>query len=259
MPYWDSPTIRFDPESVKNFNQTMLRYAGSLDKVLATTLHQWAGRLAEEFERESPPFVDKGASNTIEAKRRGERAAKEALMKSVTPATMIFKDDFKSKSLKTIVRRKQYEKFNAIKKNFPKLKSWEAKPFTPDLHLKNRPRGRYDYLKRNKVLTFDLQKFKQYERQLIKKVGYLKAGWAVAAEALGKKVPEWIRRHLPYAKGKIRMQLDGPDKFILFENFTPTIARFSGRYNYAMDWIAKRMTKQMEFILKAESDKIKNN
>jgi hypothetical protein len=43
------------------------------------------------------------------------------------------------------------------------------------------------------------------------------------------------------------------------ENTTPTIARFSGRYNYAMDWIAKRMTKQMEFILKAEAKKIKQN
>lgn len=259
MPYWDVPGIKFSEDSVNNLNRAMLRYAGSLDKSLADTIYQWAKRLNEEFMRESPPFVDRSASNGLEAKRRGERAARKALLDSVTPASMIFKDKFQSKQLEQIVKRRNHSKFNEIKRNFPRLRNWEAKPFTPDLHLKNRPKGRYDYLKKQKVMTFDEQKYKQYERKLLSTVGYLKAGWAVAGLDLGVKVPGWIRRHIPYAKGSIRIDLNGKDKFIRFENSTPTISRFSGRYNYAMDWIAKRMTKQMEYILKAEARKAERN
>lgn len=236
----------------------MLRYMASLNKSLDEVLVQWAGRLAEEFMRETPPFVDKSASNKDEARRRGERAAKKALMESVTPASMIFKRDFKNKAFERIVKRKQYEKFNQIRERMPKLQNWKAERFSPELHIGNRPVGRFDYLTPKKVLTFDEQKYKQYERKLVQRIGYMKAGWGIAAAALGRDVPGWISRHLGYAKGNIEINLQGDNKYIRFENNTPTIQRFAGRYNYAMDWVAKRMIKQMEFILRSEAKKRNN-
>jgi hypothetical protein len=258
MAYWIEPKgISWDENTLKNFNQSMLRYAAGMNKTLEETMHQWAGRLAEEMLRESPPFVNKGASNTGDAKVAGEKTVKVALLQSVTPTSVLMKEtNFTNKNLETLVRRRKYKDWEETTRYMPKLGKWSATPFKEDLHTNVRPRrSRYDKLKKQKVVTFDENKWKGYLRKLENRVGYLKAGWGIAAQALGRKVPAWVSRHLSYAKGDIKINLEGDNKTIVFSNYTPTITRFSSRYNYAMDWIGKRMLKQMDIALKAEAKK----
>lgn len=258
MSFWVAPSdIKWDQESLNDFNRQMLRYSAGMGKTLEETMIQWAGRLAEEMMRESPPFVDKSASNTKDAQKRGERAVKEALLKSVTPVSVLMKDDFKNKTLEKIVKRKKYADWEDTTQHMPKLKHWKAKPFSEDLHMENRPKGRFDYMKQKKVVTFDESKWKRYLKKLQARVGYLKAGWARAVHELGRNVPGWIRRHMGYAKGTFSQDLNGDKKTIEFSNATPTVVRFSSRYNYAMDWISKKMIKQMEIALAAEARKLK--
>lgn len=257
MAYWTAPEVKLDPQSVANFNARMHQYAEGLRKGLFDTLHQFAGRLAEELMRETPPFVDKKASNTLEAKRRGERAVEDALLESVTPASYIFDKPFTNSTLETIVKRKQYSKWNDATKNMPKLRRWSAKPFTSDLHFGNRPQGRYDKIKEKLIVTFDERKWKQHLKQVQSRVGYMKAGWGVSAAKLGRPVPEWIARHLAYAKGSTEIVEHADRPLIVLHNYTPTIGRFSSRYNYAMDQIGPKMIKQMQQILRAEAKKAK--
>lgn len=255
MAFWVEPKLEFDGVSLQKFNERMMRYAASLNKGMADIAFQWAGRLSEELMRETPPFVGKSASNTADARKKGEGAAKQALLDSVTPASYIFKEAFTSKTLERVVKRKQYEKWTDTTKEMPKLGRWTAKRFTEDLHYSNRPKGRYDYMQEKPILTFDEQKWNRHLRKIQGRVGYLKAGWGVSAAALDRDVPGWISRHLGYAKGSITIDRNPDQPKISMVNSTPTVARFVSRYNYAMDWVGKRMIKQMEFILAAEAKK----
>ena len=89
------------------------------------------------------------------------------------------------------------------------------------------------------------------------RVGYLKAGWMAAYQQLGGTVPPWIRKNLGIAKGGCKVQItEGGTKYmVLIENWTPTVSRYSGRYNYAIDWEADKMEKNLRIRLAYDAKK----
>ena len=77
----------------------------------------------------------------------------------------------------------------------------------------------------------------------------MKAGWGVAVQALGKKVPPWIAKHLGYAKGSLRTEEKPNGISYTIENYSPTIGRYGSRFNHAISWMFDKMQKDIQIRL----------
>ena len=252
--FYVTPEIDFDKNSVMKFNAVMSRYVTELNMSMGDVMAKAARTMATALAMETPPYVDKAASNNLDAKKRGESAVKQDLVRAITPASQMFKTEFKNKTLNKYIKKKDYESFNKAIEKMPKLSKWKAVPFDPSYHTKARvggTQGRYRVSGFKHFITFDESKWKAYLKQLQTTVGYLKAGWMKTAVAFEGKCPDWIFRSVNFSKGFVEtnLHLSGEKKYILFGNTTPTVARFSGRYNYTIEETTKKMMSDIRIKL----------
>lgn len=240
--------IKFKQESLDKFNGVMRAYVTELNQEVQKTMVQSAKALTEQLMEETPPYVKEKGNNTLEAKKVGERAIRLNLMKSVTPINDVFGGEVKNKNVRKIIKRKDYKAMQDVFDNSTgKMKRWKVKTFEPALHtLGNR--------KKKFVATFETKRWNDYLKILQSRVGYMKAGWGYTIRALGGSVPAWIGRCIPFTKGGMESKFDGDKSFIKFWNGTPTIKKFEGRFNNAIDRLTERMLQslkiKMEYISK---------
>ncbi len=77
--------------------------------------------------------------------------------------------------------------------------------------------GRVRKVKAGKRTLVRASELKAYTREVIKRVGWLAAGWNAAATKLGVRVPAWISRH-GTSGGQIQLKLNGWNQSITITN-----------------------------------------
>lgn len=114
---------------------------------------------------------------------------------------------------------------------------------------------RLDGMGRNKsyrFLTVSQTMFKTYKREVVRQVGKQKGGWAVAANSIGLRVPNWIGRHARAENGYIFDQsADKQFPSITVGNTTAGAATNTGRIvAYAVKNRARIMARNLERMIK---------
>jgi hypothetical protein len=243
--------VEINPWHINEFNKNLAAYHIGLQKDMKELLKQKALLVAQAWQKETPPWVGRNhASDSQEAKKSAENRIKRDLINSVTPGSLIFDKEFENKTLKKYVKRKDYTKLNAAMDHMPKMESWVAKPFTESLHESQQKRGSvYRNKTRKNVLTLDESKWKRYLKVLQARVGWIKAGWGVSVQALGGKVTGWVARHIANCQGAIEIVMDSDKPYIIMWNGSPTVTRYTSRYNYALWQINEKMMKDLQIQL----------
>lgn len=101
--------------------------------------------------------------------------------------------------------------------------------------------GRVNPRNRKEKLFMDQRDYLKVLRDLMKLVGLLASGWAAAAEALGVRLPAWIRRHgTKHGVVKITVRPNGIRIFFGNDvNFVDNIPDLGRRLQWALDTVAK--------------------
>ncbi len=236
--------------NVEGFNACIAMYQDVLGKSTKEVVLQQSKLLAVELMHQTPPWENGTDGTSLAGRKVGMEAVRRDLIKIVTPSKMLFRDEFKNKSLEKIVRRKDYNKLNAALEHIPKLKKWRAVPFNENLHRT----VKYSYSKFGNVnlkkqVTMDNREWNKYLSKVQDRVGMVKAGWGLAAEALGAKVPKWVSRHFGYCNGRfINWDIDPEKPQITMENETPV--RLVSKYNFAYYKRQREMQEDIAYKLK---------
>lgn len=216
-------------------------------------VQQAAGLYAADFMDSVPPFTGgntQGKTNGSQ-KKTGEKRTIIDLRKAITPAEYILKGETRNKNLRKLLQEENIPELNKYfqSKNAKGWKGWRAeKSFDPREHTGHRFKP---FLKSRKVMTFNDPKWNRYSRAKKKTVGWLKAGWGVAAAALGQKVPAWVSRHFPYAKGSVRIENPTQGSInVVIENHTPTVRHFVTGFNIKMRARNGKLAKQALYRIK---------
>jgi len=227
----------------KAFNDAVNNIIATSNRDMKEVVNQQGKLLAIELMNYTPPFaggkVPKGeASKTTKGdQRQGMEAVKRDILRTMTPPSELFKMGFKNKWLEKVVKSKDDKKiqqyFESVKS--PILNKYKVAQFDPQLHLSkrvysNRFRPKYQY-----KFVSNEGFVKKYIKEMQGRVGYMKAGWAVAAQFFGATIPKWIEDHLYYAKGEVKILNEDPTNYsIEMANYTPTIDRHASSYNVAI-------------------------
>lgn len=70
--------------------------------------------------------------------------------------------------------------------------------------------------------------FYELARRKIANVGTMKSGWGAAADLLGVRQPNWVKRAQKPRNGSVTAQLSGPNSFVEISNTTPGVATEMG-------------------------------
>lgn len=247
--YVNPTDIKFDQKTIDRFNAVMSAFMQETNKDMADILKESAIKLSEKLMEETPPYVNQLGSNKLDAKKVGEKAIRQDLLKSVTPVDLIFKDPIKDKRIKEAIKKDDVEKLNEMVSHMKgKISKWRFKTFEPALHTLGNRKQKY-------IGTTQKKRWNDYLKLLQSRVGYMKAGWAVTLKALGGSVPQWISRCMAYTKGGYRFDLDGEKKSIEFWNGTPTIKKFEGRYNNAVLRMSENLLKRIKIGMEYRAKK----
>ena len=112
------------------------------------------------------------------------------------------------------------------KKYFKNGRRTRAGSFTRDV-------GRWRFIDK---MTVGKQSMKNYLKWIFQRVGLSKAGWVKAGSVFGKvtKIPAWVSRHVPSAKGSGKMHKVGPNSYaITLTNHIPWSDRIMGKSGLA--------------------------
>lgn len=242
--------IKYDPATISRFNSALKSYVTDLGMQQKDVIKQWSGNLAIELMKETPPFTGgRSASNGQDARARGVASLEENLKKAIRPVDSMFdKKNIKNDSLRKILKQRNKQKLENFMQHSGYASDWKVVDFDKKYHTDKRPTI-FRKIKSQHVLTFNKNSWKSYLDRLKTHVGYMKAGWAVAAVALGKKVPNWISNNIPRADGAIKTIEKESSVSYTIENSSPTIERYSGRFNHAISWMFDKMKKDIEIRL----------
>ena len=94
---------------------------------------------------------------------------------------------------------------------------------------RDRDIGRWRFIDK---MTIGKDALNKYLKWIFQRVGLSKAGWVKAGSVFGKvtKIPAWVSRHLPNARGSGKMRKIGPNSFaITLTNHIPWSDRIMGK------------------------------
>lgn len=233
-----------DKSSVDALHRTMAKYTQELGLDARKVLVKQAGLLSLELMAQTPPYGGKRAgSNELDAKKNAIKQIERDLKKAAKTEDNIFSQPLESKDLRSLLRKGNTTNIEAV---FAKIRPGiKAVRFTEDLHTDNRP-GIYSKARSQNKLTPDKAKWKQYLKKITDRIGYMKAGWGIAAQAMGRKVPAWIAKHIPYARGFCKVTETPTNMTIEMANASPTISQYSNRLSHAVDTVNERMGKDLK-------------
>lgn len=142
------------------------------------------------------------------AKQRGDNAVEADLSRVATPLDW---RNIENPRLAEAVYRRNQTVMLAIMKNMKQYRNASILANGDAIrssHLQNR--NRYGRVRR-KVLNqvAFLTDWQRYTRTVKSRVGFARAGWLRAAEAVGLPMPNWVRRHAGYARGGFQAPTPG--------------------------------------------------
>ena len=157
--------------------------------------------LLSEILRKTPPTKSpKGDEVKANARQRGNTAVENDMRRLASPLDW---KNIEIPALAKAVHGRNIPVINAILANLGG--KWKNKTILPNVaaiqasHLQNR--NRYGRIKgRYNQLSF-LGDWSKYTRTIKARVGWTRAGWLAAAQALGLSLPTWVTRHRAYAPG----------------------------------------------------------
>ncbi len=135
---------------------------------------------------------------------------KKAVTRDIDRAVATLKPDyFDSKSLRSLVRKRDYGALKVIVSKFKGLSNSILEPFRPSQHEEQRNRrGRVSARKFPKYVTMDVEAVKAYKEKMKRHVGQAKGGWARALQALNVAGSAWYTKHI--ASGEFMDRLSNP-------------------------------------------------
>lgn len=237
--------IAYDPDTINDFNRALKTYVTELGMEQNKVIKQWSGNLAENLMMETPPFAQgRKASNGLDARKRGISKIEKDLKMAVNTTEQLFGSNIRSEGLQKILKSRDRKRLQGFLEHAG-YTNWEAVKFDERLHTEKRP-TMFNKIRPQDKVTFEKQNWNRYLKKLQDRVGWMKAGWAVAAQALGKKVPAWIAKHIGYARGSLKTEETSGGISYTIENYSPTIGRYGGRFNHAISWMFDKMQKDIK-------------
>ena len=136
-------------------------------------------------------------------------------------------------------------------KNSNEYKQVQLVRFDPADHYKQRNRrGRISFRVARRGVV-EITEWKRYLRSVLKRVGWMRSGWAKAIVMMGGRVRgQWITRHLAgNPKGYVINGLHaGPRMHIEVGNYTPGIR--SDRMQQRLNWAMKRRIAKISYRIR---------
>lgn len=228
---------------VKAFNDAVNNIIATSKKDMKTVVDQQAKLLAIQCMHYTPPFAggvlpSAGADGSTKADQKaGVEAVKRDIFRTMTPPSELFRSGYTSKFLEKIVKKRDMKRVQDYLDNVksPKLNKYKVAQFDPQLHQSKRIRGNRYRPEPQHKLVLDERFVQRYVKEMQKRVGYMKAGWAVAVQKFGGNAPAWIKRLLGDASGTAEVLTDEPASYsVEMSNYSKTIGRFSSNYNVAV-------------------------
>lgn len=249
--------ISYDPQTIANLNRALASYVKDLGMEQKDVIHQWAGNLSVELMKETAPFTKgRHASNGQDARKRGIESLENNFKRAViTPDIMFGKQEIKNEKLRKALKSGRKDKVQGMLHGMG-FDQWKVVDFNKSLHTDVRPII-YRRLKTQYKVTTNKRSWNDYLKRLKDKVGLMKAGWAISAEKLGKKVPKWIANNIFRAHGSCVISGTELKPQITLNNYTRTVARYGGRYNHAIQWMFEKMQKDIKIRLRYLANKYK--
>jgi hypothetical protein len=175
--------------NVDRFKEAFARFQSTSKRSVAQNLRQQGKLLAVDIAKRTPP----GDFQATGWKRiAGERAVKADLAKIMRP--------WKWADARTDVRsihEKYRQKRGKVHTDLRKSGTGKTRD-GKDIKIGSKDRdGRY---------RVDAQTLQAYIQTVQKRVGYMAAGWAKAAQFLGASIPGWITRHSAPGAGTVRIR-----------------------------------------------------
>jgi hypothetical protein len=170
-------------------------------------LHQTARLAAVEFSFATQP---RGHSDT--ARVKGETAVQFEVRRVYAVAADVFADieaggnKAAAKAFYSAFMRRQFARANAIKdKHSRSFKGVPIGSFNPQLHKAARRRGKVPRNQRPLQIVTGNNRLRSYIQNAKRRVGTLKAGWAVCARILGgtRGIPQFVTRNIGRSAGRV--------------------------------------------------------
>jgi hypothetical protein len=232
---------------LNRFNRAMSIYTESFGKDAGETVKKYTGILLDEVVDRTPPFKSKGDSES--AKVKGQKALLRDIRKTVDPVDW---HSFNSRSIQKLIRDKDTQGFQKALENFPRMKGNKVVAFTPSLHKFRRVNGVVPRDTKTNQMTLDFSDERKYEKEMLNRVGRLKASWLPALDALGRKAPAWVSRNAGYGYSvtTVENKLDQPQHRIDIDNHSTGIGRMKDFVNFSIKQISGKMFRDIKFKVK---------
>lgn len=244
-------TVQYNTVDVGNFNAAIANIIATSkrERPEKAITEQQVRLLSTDFMHYTPPFAG-GAiddNSSMSDYKAGVESVKRDILKTMTPPSILFKGGYKDKYLEKLVKQRDVQKLEAYFKNVKSsaLNKYKVKAFDPQLHITKRGYGGGYKPKYQFVFTPDEKLLNQYIKDMSKRVGYLKAGWALTVVGFGGKVPNWVNDDAYFAKGGYVIEKDEPGNYVVrFWNNSSTISKYTSNYNIAIRKRTNAMARQ---------------
>lgn len=191
----------------KEFEDYMAKLISISNRNVNEVVKEQAIGLAKELMFVTQPF---GTDNN--AKQKGMKAVKRALILSVTPAQDLYEPFKQNERIKQFVKKKNQVALDNFNQNVPTMKHYKFAAMSPTLQQDYKRKHNYDIRREQGLLTFDMPAWKRHLKVLEERVGMVKAGWGKVLAAFGSRVPAWIKRHLNgFNFGTLDMKITATD------------------------------------------------
>jgi hypothetical protein len=222
----------------KNFNEDLARLASDVRVNAVRVVKTQARLLLVEIIKWTPPYAKAGSS--AQAKRLGENAVANDIyqywgtVRKDNPKSQV---DFLThrNNVLEMAKARDYGKFNEMMNDMHKRK---AIPFDRNLIRRGARHGVHiNNLRRR---TLDREGLDKYVKDLQKRVGWAKAGWAKSAAELGIALPAYVRRH-SNTGSNYRFVRRGNEILVEMANSNIHIPRYENQIALAMRVRSKAM------------------
>jgi hypothetical protein len=253
------------------------------DKGLAAGLRREARLVAVNMAFQTQPFGGSKAMTTggTSGKEQGEGAVARDIRKVIkTPSDVHHEIEMQSlsaaKGFSYLMKNGRYLEAEQMlnRLNIPKLMQAKVGPMNATIHQAARKpipaRPRISKTQKPLLITSQINELKAYVKEVQKKVGIAKAGWASCAQQLGgtggrmaaaggqqQAVPAWVKRHVgKRASGTV---VDQADKIIngrvLLINHVPWVSKCltDTEAQRALDIQREKMLRRLGYVLEAEA------
>lgn len=190
-----TPTLTFNIAAHRN---AMNQLVANLNANGRELLKEEMRLLLRDILQFTPPTRSpKGDDVKQTARQRGQTAIENDMRRVATP---LFWKEIEIPELAEAVYRRDLPRIQAIIKNIPTFRNKTVFASVADIQAEHlRRRNSYGRVRGRSNAVALGNDWAKYTRTLKSRVGWTRAGWWKAAQALGVPLPKWVTRHTAYA------------------------------------------------------------